>query len=82
VLPQEEEEEVSAAVREPCRIQGSKEPRLECWTCHRTRLERLAVNWQTVIDFRYRRKLVFCSLTCQEEAKTKTGLFKMRRPRV
>jgi hypothetical protein len=71
---------MNAALIEPCRMKG-KEARLQCWTCNRTRLERLAVDWHTVIDFRYQRKLVFCCLKCQQGALTKTGLWRRAKPR-
>ena len=71
-----------AAVREPCRMKGSSEPRLECWTCNRTRLERLTGKWVKVVDFANRRKLAFCSQECHDKALTKTGFYRKLKPRV
>ena len=69
-------------MREPCRIKGDKEPRLECWTCSSKRVERLTGKWVKVVDFRNQRKLAFCSQDCHDKSLTKKGMFAKLKPKV
>ena len=71
-----------SALIDPCRIRGAKEVRLECWTCNKRRLERLAGKWIRVVDFRYQRKLAFCTEACRMMALTRKGFYKKLKPRV